>query len=60
MNNNEYELFKKMWYEKFRGYYKKGRISRVKLKESIYNNPKLQQTQKDDFWRLISKGDHDE
>jgi len=55
MNDKEYRLFKKMWLEKFKGYYKKGRISKVKLKESIYNNPKLQETQKDDFWKLISE-----
>jgi hypothetical protein len=60
MNKEEYELFKKQWLERFKGYYKKGRIPRYKLKESIYNNPKLLDSQKDDFWVLIGgklKGD---
>lgn len=54
MNKEEYELFKKEWLEKFKGYYKKGRVSKIKLKDSIYNNPKLLYSQKVDFWKLIS------
>ena len=55
MNEKEYELFKKMWLDKFRGYYKKGRVDKNKLKKSIYNNPNLLESQKDDFWDLVRK-----
>lgn len=53
MNKEEYELFKKDFLEEFKGYYKKGKISKTKLKENIYKNPKLLDWQKDDFWVLI-------
>lgn len=52
MNKEEYELFKKYFLEEFKGYYKKGKISKTKLKENIYKNPKLLDWQKDDFWKL--------
>lgn len=55
MNKEEYELFKKEWLERFKGYYKKGRIKKSDLKKSIYDNPKLLDSQKDDFWKLISE-----
>lgn len=54
MNKEEYELFKKEWLLKFKGYYKKGRVKKTDLKKSIYDNPKLLDSQKDDFWKLIS------
>ena len=57
MNKEEYELFKKEWLEKFKGYYKKGRVKKTGLKKSIYGNPKLLDSQKDDFWKLISSND---
>ena len=57
MNKEEYELFKKTWLEKFKGYYRKGRVTKKNLKDSIYNNPKLLDSQKDDFWKLISSND---
>jgi len=56
MNNQEYQLFKKMWLERFKGYYRKGRINRIQLKESIYMNPRLQESQKDNFWKLVTGG----
>lgn len=55
MNKEEYELFKKQWLERFKGYYRRGRMNRTKLKESVYNNPKLTDEQKDNFWKLISE-----
>lgn len=57
MNKEEYELFKKEWLEKFKSYYKKGRVKKTDLKKSIYDNPKLLDSQKDDFWKLISSND---
>lgn len=53
MNKEEYELFKKEWLEKFKGYYKKGRVDKRKLKKSIFDNPKLMESQKEDFWKLV-------
>ena len=57
MNKEEYELFKKTWLERFKGYYSKGRVKKTDLKKSIYDNPKLLDSQKDDFWKLISSND---
>ena len=57
MNKEEYELFKKEWLLKFKGYYRKGRVKKTDLKKSIYDNPKLLDSQKDDFWKLISSND---
>ena len=53
MNKEEYELFKKEWLEKFKGYYKKGRVDKRKLKKSIFDNPKLMESQKENFWKLV-------
>jgi len=55
MNKEEYELFKKQWLERFKGYYQKGRVKKSDLKKSIYDNPKLMESQKEDFWRLVSE-----
>ena len=55
MNKKEYELFKKTWLEKFRGYYKKGRVLKSNLKKSIFDNPRLLESQKEDFWKLVSE-----
>ena len=55
MNEKEFELFKKMWLDKFRGYYKKGRVDKNKLKKSIDDNPRLLESQKSIFWKLVIK-----
>lgn len=48
-----YELFKKRWYETFKGYYQKGRMDKTKLKENIFNAKDLSYKEKEDFWSLI-------
>jgi hypothetical protein len=53
MNKQEYELFKKKYLLTFKGYYQKGRVSKANIKKSIFDNPLLLQSQKEDFWRLI-------
>ena len=53
MNKEEYKMFLKMYLEKFKGYYERGNMNKKKLKASIYNNPKLLDWQKDDFWKKI-------
>lgn len=55
MTEEEYELFKKMWLTKFRGYYQKGRVKKSDLKASIFNNPKLMGKYKENFWKLVSR-----
>ncbi len=55
MNKEEYELFKKQWLDKFKGYYQKGRVKKSDIKKSIFDNPKLLESQKKDFWELISE-----
>ena len=49
-----YKLFKKMWLERFKGYYKRGRINKDKLKENVFNARYLSDEEKSDFWRLVS------
>lgn len=53
MNKEEYKIFLRMYLEKFKGYYERGNMSKKKLKASIYDNPKLFEWQKDDFWKKI-------
>lgn len=55
MNKEEYELFKKEWLLKFKGYYQKGKVNKRKLKKSVFDNPKLMEIQKEDFWKLVSE-----
>lgn len=55
MNKEEFELFKKMWLDKFRGYYKKGKVDKKNLKRSIDDNPRLLESQKISFWKLVTK-----
>lgn len=53
MKKKEYETFKKMWVEKFKLYYKYKTIERKDLKRNIFDNPKLNDKQKEEFWELI-------
>lgn len=56
MNKEEYELFKKQWLDKFKGYYQNGKVDKRKIKKSIYDNPLLLESQKEDFWNIV-RGD---
>ena len=53
MKEKEYELFKKLYLRKFRGYYRTSDTNKKELKRSVYDNPKLNDEQKNDFWNLV-------
>ena len=53
MKVEEYKLFKKMYLEKFRKYYRDKYTNKRELKRSVYDNPNLNDKQKDTFWRLV-------
>ncbi len=49
-----YKLFKQRWLGKFKGYYKKGRVSKEKLKDNVFAARYLTEGEKENFWRLVS------
>lgn len=53
MREKEYELFKKLYLKKFRGYYRTSDVNKKELKKSVFNSPKLNEIQKNDFWELV-------
>lgn len=53
MKEEKYELFKKMYLKKFRGYYRSSDVNKKELKRSVYENPKLNDKQKNNFWELV-------
>ena len=53
MDKKQYATFKKMYLERFKKYYKYKTIDRKQLKKNIFDNPKLLDKQKEDFWKLI-------
>lgn len=53
MKVDEYKLFKKMYLEKFRKYYRDKYANKKELKRSIYDNKNLNDRQKDCFWSLV-------
>lgn len=55
MEKEKYKIFKELYLNKFRIYYKDEGTNRKKLKESVFNNPKLTNIQKRRFWELVKK-----
>ena len=53
MSVEEYDFFKEVYLPSFKTIYKKHKTSRKELKRSVFENPKLTEQQKVDFWRLV-------
>lgn len=46
-------MFKEQYLEKFRKYYREKDSNRKELKNSVFNNPKLTERQKINFWKKV-------
>ena len=55
MEKEKYKVFKDLYLNKFRLYYNDEGTNRKKLKESVFDNPKLTNIQKKRFWELVKK-----
>lgn len=53
MSVEEFEFFKEIYLSSFRTIYKKHKTSRKELKRSVFENPKLTEQQKVDFWNKV-------
>lgn len=55
MENKKYKQFKEIYLKKFRTYYNKENSNKKEIKRSIFENPKLSEDQKIDFWELVKE-----
>ena len=53
MKKDDYKVFKKMYLEKFRGYYRSSGANKKELKRSVFENKNLNEKQKASFWELV-------
>lgn len=54
MNEEKYKRFVEEYLQFFRNRYKNYKGSRKELKRTIFDNPKLTEQQKEDFWTLVT------
>lgn len=52
MKDKYFKVFIKEYLEKFRLYYKRN-TNRKELKRAVFDNPKLYDYQKEEFWRMV-------
>ena len=52
MKDKYFKVFIKEYLDKFRLYYKRN-TNRKELKRAVFDNPKLNDYQKDEFWRMV-------
>ena len=52
MKDKYFKVFIKEYLEKFRLYYKRN-TNRKELKRAVFDNPKLNDYQKEEFWRMV-------
>ena len=52
MKDKYFKVFIKEYLNKFRLYYKRN-TNRKELKRAVFDNPKLNDYQKEEFWRMV-------
>lgn len=55
MKIKDFKRFKDNYLSKFRKYYRDEDRNTKELKRSVYDNPKLNNSQKDMFWKLVKQ-----
>lgn len=54
MEKDKFNVFIKNYLNKFRKYYRSEGTNKKKLKDSVFNSPKLTEDEKKIFWEMIT------
>ena len=59
MNKEQFDFFKKTYLSSFKKIYQRAKkYQRSGLKESVFDNPKLSEKQKEEFWEMVTEKDN--
>ena len=59
MNKEQFDFFKATYLSSFKKIYQRAKkYQRLGLKKSVFNNPKLSEKQKEEFWKMVTEKDN--
>ena len=59
MNKEQFDFFKKTYLSSFKKIYQRAKkYQRLGLKKSVFDNPKLSEKQKEEFWEIVTEKDN--
>ena len=59
MNKEQFDFFKKIYLSSFKKIYQRAKkYQRLGLKKSVFDNPKLSEKQKEEFWEMVTEKDN--
>ena len=59
MNKEQFDFFKKKYLSRYKKIYQRAKkYQRLSMKKSVFDNPKLSEKQKEEFWEMVTEKDN--